>query len=166
VSPTRRTARPIVGLGLLVGLGLGCVIDGSIGRGDTAGTGGGSGSAGTMADDGSGSGSDSADAAGTSIGSAEGGGTGDSGSDTRDTTDEPALCHPTPDDEACARCRKSSCCAAYEACVLHDTCVCWWDCTVTDHTTDQCVMQCQTDGMLYNELATCVELHCEVCGTA
>ncbi len=155
----------IIALGVLAGLGLGCEIDGSIGRGGTAGTGGGTGSVATDGDDTGGSGSATADDAGTSIGSAEGGGTGGSSADTRDTTDQPALCHPTPDDEPCARCRKTACCAAYEACVLHDSCVCWWDCAVTDHSVEECVMLCNSDGVLYDELATCAALHCDSCPT-
>lgn len=142
-------------------LGLACEIDGSLGRvGSTdAAT-----EAGTVDDGPTDSAADAteggtAEGGGTAVASASGGGTG--GDSTAGPTDRPAVCHPTPDDGECARCRKDSCCAPYEACLAHDSCLCWWDCLATDHTTEECGMACETDGALYAELHTCVTSHCD-----
>lgn len=157
-----RYGRQLVALLLL---GLGCEIDGSIGRDGPSGTGMSGGSAsgaeGQATED-PGDGTGGGGSAG-SVGGGTGGGSGEEGGSSEVPTDAPAICHPTPDDEACARCRKVSCCPFYEACVAHDACLCWWDCVVTDHTTAQCVEQCDSDGVLYAELQACVQMSCDSC---
>lgn len=148
------------------GLGLGCEIDGSIGRDSSAATGQTDG----MATDASGQTEGSADGSAddgtaTSVGGGSGGGTGSDGGPTDGATDQPAVCHPTPDDTQCARCRKQSCCPAYQMCLAHDSCLCWWDCLATDQTPQECNGTCDGDGLLYEELHVCVQMHCDSCPT-
>lgn len=162
-----RTHARTVGVTLALSLsGLGapaCEIDGSIGRDGSSPTEGDgtSGTAGsTAASTGASDGIDSV--AGTWASGGEGGGSGEAGG-TQGPTDVPPVCHPTPDDEACARCRKTACCSAYQACLGHDSCLCWWECLATDQPTDQCVMTCDSDGLLFEELQICVQMHCDAC---
>ncbi|MCH9682565.1 MAG: hypothetical protein K0V04_14100 [Deltaproteobacteria bacterium] len=148
----------------LLGSSVACEIDGSIGRAGrdaTASIGGGSGGtpeSGTHTD---GTGSDNA-----TTGAGGGGGTGtggSSGGQETGATDVPAACHPTPDDNACAVCRKLNCCGALQECIAVDTCLCWWQCASTDQTTEQCVMSCNTDGLLYATLSECAQSNCDTC---
>ena len=154
-----------IALGAML-LGPGCKIDGSIGRDVASGTRGGGGSGEEMETeaDTDPSGDGSAGSASTSVGGGEGSGMG--GDTATGPSDHPPLCHPTPDDEPCARCRKISCCAALEACVLHDSCLCWWDCRATDQGAAQCAESCGSDGLLYEELQTCAQAHCDSCPPA
>jgi hypothetical protein len=148
-----------------------CKVDGSIGRDDPAFGGEGDGSVGGT-DDGT------ADAAGDeTAGTGGGDGSGDGGSTldivtdgtdhgAHDTeTDRPQICTPLPDDSECAACRKTTCCDPLEACLAHDTCTCWWDCTL--HPGDMsCDEVCGTDGALFGELHTCTHNHCPACSDA
>lgn len=150
---------------LLAMLGLACEIDGSIGRdgpADEGQTSAGGTQASAEGTDGTADGTADTGSA-TSVGEGSGGGSGGEASTADGPSDVPRVCLPTPDDEACAHCRKVSCCPAYEACLAHDACLCWWDCLATDHTPEQCGKQCDNDGMLYGELHTCVQAHCDVC---
>jgi len=51
----------------------------------------------------------------------------------------------------------------YDACLAHDSCLCWWECIIADHTPEECGMQCGADGVLYNELHACGVGHCDAC---
>ncbi len=156
--------------GLLV-LALGmfgaCEIDGSIGRNDPDGEGTvGAGGSGAQLD---GSETGPTTASGTaSAGGGSGGGTGSDGADTRDTdvSDMPAACNPTPDDNACAACRKVNCCGFLHECLAHDSCLCWWECAATDQNAQQCAMLCGTDGVQYMNLVMCAQDNCDACPAA
>jgi hypothetical protein len=166
VGVTLMRVEVLLGIALVGGmLGLGCEIDGSIGRDSSAATGQTDGmvtDAGGPPTEGTADGT-ADDGAATSVGGGTGGGTGSEGGSADGPTDQPAVCHPTPDDGECARCRKQSCCALYETCLAHDTCLCWWDCLATDHTAEECHGICESDGLVYEELHVCVQMHCDTC---
>lgn len=150
---------------------LACDVDGSVGRDEPNGGGSGGSSTGSST---AGGASDDASEQGDGSTAGEGGGTGGSGRDTVDSeptattqdtmpTDVPPACHPVPDDSECARCRKANCCNLLVNCLSHDSCLCWWDCIVTDHTAEQCTLDCGDGAAAYVELATCVEGSCDIC---
>ena len=154
---------------------LACTIEGSVGDDGQRGGGGGSGtdasetaSAETEAQTSDTSGVQSAGGSGVGTGGAtETGSSGDPAprdtepSDTMPPSDVPPECHPLPDEQACARCRKVNCCGALTECLAHDTCLCWWECRHIGGSVEECGAQCESGGQLFAELATCVELSCD-----
>ncbi len=167
--------RRCITLALLAALA-GCTIEGSVG--DDGRREGGTGS-GTDAAESSGSDVATSDTSGLDSAGGTGGGTGGAGStgmsgtgdgtaprdtepsDTMPPSDVPLECHPLPDEPACARCRKVNCCGALTECLAHDTCLCWWDCRHLGGSVEECGAQCQSDGLLFMELAACVESSCD-----
>lgn len=102
---------------------------------------------------------------------ADGGSAGDSGTTMAPTDgsddggpDTPVVCQPTPDDGACATCRKAHCCEPLDVCLHHDACLCWWECSATGHQAAMCERKCGPDGSAsYHDLVACEHAHCDVC---
>ena len=153
-----------VGVVVLLASALGCRIDGSIGRD-------GADSTGSVTEPSSSGPQTTGSATGadedTGFGTGGGGGTVNETSAATDTSAStggvPAACIVTPDDNACMGCRKDHCCTAYETCLEHEVCLCWWGCTVEGHSSKACAEQCSSDGAIYEELATCSQRMCIDC---
>jgi hypothetical protein len=133
---------------LIVLLGVGCVVDGSLGKDERGG--------------GTGDGSSTGDATETSSSDSSTGSTTAATETGASSTGDAFVCEPSAKDPACMICIEAHCCEALESCVNAGACDCILDCMMQGDSATVCINHCGEASDETMALHACEQEQCAI----